>query len=347
MLADQVDVVIGCDTHRDTHALAAVVAATGVVDDQFEIPTTSDGYQQALARAHSEFPGPRAWAIEGTGSYGKGFCRYLTSRGEWVIEVSRPLRRPLKSRPKSDPLDAITAARTALAQAVHNTPRAGQLREALRVLMIARDSSVQIRARALKQIKALVVTSPDGLRDKLRSLPKVSLLAACAALRTNVTGPAEAATRLALRTLARAAQSGGHDAKSLEGEITGLVEQGWPGLLDQTGIGPITAAQLVISYSHHGRCKTEAAFARLAAVAPIPASSGKNVRHRLDPGGDRKLNQALHTIAIHRARHDPETKAYIQKKTREGKTPREARRSLKRHIARRLYNDLKNMPIPT
>ena len=347
MLADQVDVVIGCDTHRDTHALAVVTAATGAARDQFEIPTTRDGYHHALARAHSEFPGPRAWAIEGTGSYGKGLCSYLTSRGEWVIEVSRPLRRPFKSRPKSDPLDAISAARTALAQTVHNTPRAGQLREALRVLTIARDSHVQIRARSLKQIKAMIVTCPDALRDKLRSLPKVSLLAACAALRANATGPAEAATRLALRTLARTAQRAGQTAKTLEDQITGLVEQGWPGLLDQTGIGPITAAQLVISYSHHGRCTTEAAFARLAAVAPIPASSGKTIRHRLDPGGDRKLNQALHTIAIHRARHDPETKAYLEKKTREGKTPREARRCLKRHIARRLYNDLKNMPIPT
>ncbi len=268
MLADQVDVVIGCDTHRDTHALAAVVAATGAVDDQFEIPTTRVGYQQALARAHSEFPGPRAWAIEGTGSYGKGFCRYLTTRGEWVIEVSRPLRRPLKSRPKSDQLDAIGAARAALAQCVHNTPRAGQLREALRVLMIARDSGVQIRARSLKQIKALIVTAPDDLRDKLRDLAKVSLLTACVALRTNVVDPAEAATRLALRTLARAARNAGQDAKALEVEITALVEQGWPGLLDQTGIGPVTAAQLVISYSHHGRCKTEAAFARLAACAP-------------------------------------------------------------------------------
>jgi transposase len=347
MLSDQVDVVIGCDTHLDTHAVAVVWAATGKVDGQFEIPTTSDGYHQALARARGEFPGPRAWAIEGTGSYGKGFCRYLTTRGEWVIEVSRPLRRPLKSRPKSDPLDAIQAARTALAQTVHNTPRVGDLREALRVLMIARDSQVQIRARSLKQIKAMVVTCPDDLRDKLRSLPKVSLLATCAALRANATGTAEAATRLALKTIARAAQSAGRAAKTLEGEITGLVERGWPGLLDQTGIGPITAAQLVISYSHHGRCKTEAAFARLGAVAPIPASSGKSVRHRLDPGGDRKLNQALHVIAIQRARHDPETIAYIQKKTREGKTAREARRCLKRHIARRLYHDLKNMPIPT
>ena len=347
MLADLVDVVIGCDTHRDTHALAGVVAATGAVDGQFEIPTTTVGYKQALTRAREEFPGARAWAIEGTGSYGKGLCRYLTSEGEWVIEVSRPLRRPLKSRPKSDPLDAIGAARTALAQSTHNTPRAGELREGLRVLMIARDSSVQIRATSLKQIKAMVVTAPDDLRDRLRSLPKVSLLTACAGLRANATDPAEAATRVALRALARAAKHAGQAAKALEVQITALVEQGWPGLLDQTGIGPVTAAQLAISYSHHGRCRTEAAFARLAAVAPIPASSGKSVRHRLDPGGDRKLNQALHTIAIHRARHDPETKAYLDKKTRDGKTPREARRCLKRHIARRLYNDLKNMPIAT
>jgi transposase len=347
MLADHVDVVIGCDTHRDTHAIAVISTATGGVDGQFEIPTTRDGYHEALKLAIDAFPGRRAWAIEGTGSYGKGFCRYLTSRGEWVIEVSRPLRRPLRSRPKSDPIDAIQAARTALSQSTHNTPRGGELREGLRVLMITRDSQVQARARALKQIKAMIVTAPDDLRDKLRTLAKVSLLRACVCLRARPTDRSTNATRVALRTLARAAQSAGRDAKTLEVEITGLLNEGWPGLVDQTGLGPVTAAQLVISYSHHGRCKTEAAFARLAACAPIPASSGRTVRHRLDPGGDRKLNAALHVIAIHRARHDPETKAYIEKKLREGKTAREARRSLKRHIARRLYHDLKNMPIAT
>jgi transposase len=221
------------------------------------------------------------------------------------------------------------------------------MREALRVLMVARNAVITIRATGLVQIKALIVTAPDQLRDLLGQLPKTRLLTTCQTLRPRPNDPAQNATRLALRTLARTVQNATTDASVLEAEIQALVNAGWPGLLEQTGIGPVSAAQLIISYSHHGRCRSEAAFARLAGCAPIPASSGKTIRHRLDPGGDRQLNRAIHTIAIQRARHDPETRAYLDKKIREGKSAREARRCLKRHIARRLYNDLKNIPTPT
>ena len=347
MLSETVDVVIGCDTHRDSHSVAVVDATSQQILGQFEIPATGAGYREALQNVTGVLIGRRrAWAIEGTGSYGKGLTRYLTNRGEMVIEISRPLRPAKRSQPKTDALDAIVAARTAIAQTGHNTPRAGQTREAIRVLLIARESATMTRARSLKQIKALVVTAPDQLRDRLRSLPAVSLLNACARLRDTSPDHATNATRTALRTLARAAIAATRDKHTLDTKITQLLETGWPGLLTQTGVGPVSAAQLVLSYSHHGRCHTEAAFARLAAVAPIPASTGKTIRHRLDPGGDRQLNRALHTIAMHRARHDPETIAYLDRKTQEGKTKREARRCLKRHLARRLYKHLKNIPTP-
>ena len=348
MLADTVDVVIGCDTHRDRHALAVIGAATGTrAGLEFEITANDAGYECALARVAGAFPARRVWAIEGTGSYGKGLARYLAGRGEQIIEINRAVRPALRSRPKSDAVDAIQAARTALAQTTHNTPRTGKTREALRVLMIARDAATEIRARGLKQIKALIVTAPDGLRERLRPLPKTALLHACAKLRPTPSDPTEDATRAALRALARAALAATTDQRSLEERITTHLTNAWPGLLEQTGVGPITAAQLVISYSHHDRCNTEAAFARLAGVAPIPASSGNTTRYRLDPGGDRRLNRALHVIAIQRARHDPRTRAYLDRKTSEGKTPREALRCLKRHLARSLYRHLRTIPDPT
>lgn len=344
MLADQVEAVIGVDTHRDTHALAIVAARTGAVIGQASIGADEGGYEAALALALAHAPGPRAWAIEGTGAYGAGLARHLASAGERVIEIDRPERRGERRRAKDDPSDAVRAARTALGRRRATHPRSDGAREALRVLMIARAGAVDARATARRQLKALVVTAPEPLRARLTGLRGEALLRAAASLGPpDGAEPGLAATCRVLGILARRADEGGAQARELEAQIAALVDQLAPGLCDEPGLGPISAAQIVLAWSHPGRIHSEAAFARLGGVAPIPASSGQVVRHRLDRGGDRQLNRALHTIVVTRRRCHGETRAYIARRTAEGKSAREAVRSLKRYLARHLYRRLEAM----
>jgi transposase len=205
-------------------------------------------------------------------------------------------------------------------------------------LLVARRSAVDVRREALGQLRGLIVTAPDQLRQELRRLPVGRLLERCSRLRrSSAMGADEAATRLVLRSLARRIQAATVEAAELEHEILGHVRALAPRLLDEPGIGPIVAAQLIVAWSHPGRLRSEAAFARLAGVAPVPASSGKTTRHRLSRGGDRQLNRALHTIVVHRRQHDAATKNYIARRVAEGKTRRDATRLLKRYLARHLY----------
>jgi transposase len=191
----------------------------------------------------------------------------------------------------------------------------------------------------------VIVTAPDGLREELRGLPVGRLLERCSRLRRSSAMSAdEVATRLVLRSLARRIQAATVDADELEQAILGHVRALAPRLLDEPGVGPIVAAQLIVAWSHHGRLHSEAAFARLAGVAPIPASSGQTQRHRLSRGGDRQLNRALHTIALHRRQHDPATRDYIARRIAEGKSQRDATRLLKRYLARHLYRLLEQQP---
>jgi hypothetical protein len=345
MLADQIDVVIGVDTHRDRHALAVVGARTGEVLAELSIDADPAGYRQALARVEGLGRGRRAWALEGCGAYGAGFRRHLAGAGERVVEVDRPGRARDRSRPKSDRLDAVRAARGALVRVHPAIPRADGAREALRVLMVARRSAVDTRACALTQIAALVVAAPDRLRQRLRGLPRGLLLRRCAALRPRANAdPVLAATASALGSLARMALGATAEAAAHERDIRAQLEQIAPGLMAEPGVGPITGAQLVLSWSHPGRLRSEAAFARLGGVAPIPASSGQVVRHRLDRGGDRQLNRALHTILLIRRQRHPPTRAYIARRVAEGKSSREAIRCLKRYLARHLFRLLEAMP---
>ena len=211
--------------------------------------------------------------------------------------------------------------------------------------MVARASAVETRTRAIRQIKALVVAAPDSLREPLRSLGPMTLLGRCAALRPRVhRDPVAAATAMALRALARRALAAGAEAREHERVLGALVREMAPELLGERGVGPVTAAQLIISWSHPGRMRSEAAFARLGGVAPIPASSGQVVRHRLDRGGDRQLNRALHTIVLVRRRYDPPTRAYLERRLSEGKTSREAVRCLKRYVARHLFRLMESLP---
>ncbi len=347
MLAHSLDVVIGVDSHRDTHALALVAAATGVLLAETQIEASASGYARALLLARTQAPGRRCWAIEGTGCYGAGLARYLSGRGELVVEVARPLRAERRSG-KSDALDAVRAARSALSQRHPGQPRSGGERAALQALLVTRASAVAGRAAALCQLRALVVSAPEPQRRELRTLTRAALLARCASLRPRACATVEAgALNHCLRALARRARTLDQEARLLERDVETLVQRLAPALLAQPGVGPVSAAQVLACWSHHGRLHNEAAFARIAGAAPIPASSGRLVRHRLDRGGDRQLNRALHTIIVSRRKHHAETIAYIARRQNEGKTLREAIRCLKRYLARSLFRLLEGMPLAT
>jgi transposase len=346
MLADQLDYVIGVDPHRDTHALAIVEVRSGGVVFEASVAANSSGYARAWRLAREHAPRRRAFAIEGTGSFGAGLSRFLSGEGERVLEVGR-LRRERRSGGKSDALDAIRAARSVLAQTRAAEPRAGGEREALRALMAAREGAVNARRAALCQLRDLLITTPEPLRSELRPLTRAQLLRRLGAVRPDRRRDLELrGTLQALRALARRVRQLTAEERELAGEIEALTRTLAPQLLDQPGVGPLAAAQLVISWSHPGRIRSEAAFARLAGCAPIPASSGLTIRHRLDRSGDRRLNRALHMILVTRRRAHPPTIAYIQRRTEEGKTSREAIRCLKRYLARSLYRLLENPPVP-
>ena len=338
MLADELDYVLGVDTHRDEHVMAVVTAPAGGVVAGAAAAANGPGYRALLRVAERHAPGRRAWAIEGSGSYGAGLARFLAGRGEVVLEISRTPRTERRLAGKDDSLDAVRIARVALASDKLALPRSGERREALRLLLIARRSAVDVRREALVQLRSVIVTSPDRLRNELRRLPLGKLLNRCSRLRRPATStPDELAVRLVLRSLARRVQAATSEAAALEREIHAHVHALAPALLDEPGVGPIVAAQLIVAWSHPGRLRSEACFARLAGVAPIPASSGQTTRHRLSRGGDRQLNRALHTIVLHRRQHDPATRDYIARRVSEGKSTRDATRLLKRYLARHLY----------
>lgn len=346
MLTASADYVIGVDTHAHSHALALVEARTGALVCETALPACRDGYRAALRFARRGAAGARLWAIEGTGSYGAGLARFLERQGERVAEVERPLRTGSKARLKSDPLDALRAARSALARQRLAAPRAAGRREALRVLLLEREAAVSVRRAGLNELRALLLTAPGCLRERLGGHSRAALVKACAALRPRADQePQLRATTLALRLCARRVAQASTEANTLKREIAALVRALCRELLALRGVGPISAAFVLLAWSHRGRFRSEAAFARLAGSAPIPASSGAVVRYRLDRGGDRKLNRALHTIALSRRRSDAETQAYVTKRIRQGKSEREAVRCLKRYLARSLYRLLERCAV--
>ena len=343
MLADELDYVIGVDTHRDQHALAVVDARTGAIVAQTTTAAEARGYTQALRFADRHASGARMWAIEGSGHYGAGLTRFLSARAESVAEVGRSIRGERRLRGKDDPLDAIRAARSALATGTQLLPRTGQRQQALRVLLLARRSAVDVRRLALVQLRSVIVTAPERLREELRPLPVGQLIRRCSRFRrSNSRTPDELASVLVLRSLARRIEAATEEANGLEREIVEHVRALVPELLNEAGVGPIVAAQLIVAWSHRDRIRSEACFARLAGVAPLPASSGQTIRHRLSRGGDRQLNRALHTVILHRRQHDAATRDYIARRVAEGKSSRDAVRLLKRYLARHLYRVMQN-----
>jgi transposase len=344
MLADIVDVVIGVDTHKHTHTAGVVTAATGAAIDDLTVDTDPDGYAALveLADGHS---GLRAWAIEGTGGYGAGLARYLAERGEWVIELDRPNRPARRNGAKSDPLDAIRAAREALARPHLALPRSDGERMALAVRLAARRSAVEGSRIAQQQLHALVIAAPETLRGRLRNKTTMQMVKVCARLRVDARWDVTTRhTAAVLRDLAHRIAALNAEANQHEKAVLELVRSWRPDLLELRGVGPIVAAVVLCAWSHPSRVRSEAAFAMLAGAAPIPASSGQTVRYRLNRCGDRQLNRALHTVALSRLRYDPDTRAYAERRRAEGKTDREIRRCLKRYIARQLYRQLENPP---
>jgi hypothetical protein len=341
MLADHVEFVVGVDTHKDRHT-AALVAANGGHLSSLEVPATAAGYRRLLKWVEEQADAPRAWAIEGTASYGAGLTSFLGERSEWVIEVDRPTRPPRrKGGAKSDAIDAVRAAREALSRDVFAGPRQRGLREALRALQTTREGAMKARTKAINQLHALVVAAPEELRAKVRELSTDELVRRCAGLRGCSRCDEEWNTyvdllrRTAQRVLAQEAE-----ADAYQQQIDQLTQRMAPALRAEAGVGPSSAAQLLITWSHSGRVRSEAAFASLGGACPLEASSGQQKRHRLNPGGDRQLNRAFHTVANSRMRHEERTRAYVERRRREGKTDREIRRCLKRYLARRFYRIL-------
>ncbi len=346
-LAGDAELIIGVDTHLDTHT-AALCDGRGRAVAQLRAPATAAGYAQLLAWAHSAAGDGRViWAVEGTRHYGLGLARHLASAGEQVTEIENTRHVGKRRAGKSDAIDAVRAARELLARPHPAQMRADGDREALRLLMIDRDNAVASAKTARAALAAVLVTAPAPLREQLRHLPRGRRAKECAAL-TCPPG-ADRQTRVLHQTLIRLGQriaALAEAAAELEAQITELVKEIAPGLVAaEPGLGALSAAQLLLSWSHAGRIRTEAAFAMLSGTAPVPVSSGRTGRHRLNRLGDRQLNRALHMVAVTRMRCHPATLAYIQRRRAEGKTDREIRRCIKRYLARHLYRIL-NSQIP-
>lgn len=342
-LTDLVEVVIGVDTHVLTHTAAIVDAGTGGVLAQVTVDATAAGYTELRGFAE-EHPRLRAWAIEGTGGHGAGLTRHLEQHNELVVELDRPERARRRHGARSDPLDAIRAAREALSRTHLGTPRSAGDRQALSVLLAARRSAVGASTDAQRQLFSLVIAAPEPVRTKFRGMKLPAMMSTAAKMRLHASWDLETITTVTvLRTLARRALGLIAEAADHEREILRIVRTMRPDLLEQKGIGPINAAVILCAWSHPGRIRSEAAFAMLGGVAPVPATSGQVVnRHRINRYADRQLNRALHNIALCRMRYDDRTRAYAERRTGEGRTRREIIRCLKRYIARDLYRLLEH-----
>ena len=343
MLAEVADAVIGTGTHRDSHEVE-IADAAGRPVAVMRIGNDSGGFAQLLAAIAELAPGPRVVAcIEGSRSYGIGLARALADAGVLVIECEQPARRQRRGKGKSDPIDAHLAVLAALRLDASRlpVPRADGDREALRILLVARQ---EIRAAATAQasrLRALLLAGDDADRQAARSTLTGRVLAALAGRELPVQASREHAVRQSeIARLALALAQARRQLKDNRAQLLAIADDLAPGLTSRYGVGPVSAAQAIVSFSHQGRCRSEAAFAALSGTSPVPASSGLTVRHRLNRGGDRALNRAIHAIAPTRIRSCPRTRAYVARRTAEGKTPRETRRCLKRYIARELYRQL-------
>jgi transposase len=337
-----VDLVGGVDTHLDTHTAAAMTVLGRLLAVE-TFPATGAGYRLLLGWLRG-FGRLHRVGVEGTGSYGAGLTRGLTAAGITVIEVGRPDRKTRRDKGKSDPIDAEAAARAVLGGTATAVPkdRDSQV-EALRNLRIARASAVKHRADVQRELKSLVVTAPEPIRAGLRGLTTARLVKTCQAMRPDSSraGEVDQAVKIALQSLAARHVELGKDVRKLQKLIEPLVAELAPRLLALPGVGPETAGQfLVTAGANAERMRTEATFAKLCGVSPLPASSGKTRRHRLNRGGDRQANRALYLVVINRLRHHQPSKDYRDRRLGDGPgqhTKPEIIRCLKRYVAREVY----------
>ena len=337
-----VEVTGGVDTHQDTHT-AAVLDPLGRVRGHRQFRATPAGYAALLAwlREHGDVV---RVGVEGTGVYGAGLAQFLQQAGIELVEVDRPDRKTRRRHGKSDPVDAEAAARAAQSGRASGTPktRGGRV-DALRALRVARRSAVAVRADTQRRIRALVVTAPSQLRAHLQTLPITELIRHCATRRPDPARAADPATAtvLALRVLARRHQNLSVEIADLDALLTPLVAAINPALVALNGVATDIAGQLLVTAGDNPkRLRSEAAFAMLAGVAPLPASSGRTDRHRLNRGGDRQANAALYRVVCCRLRWDPRTRAYAERRTAQGMSKKEIIRCLKRYNAREIYTAL-------
>ncbi len=332
-----VQITGGVDTHADTHTVAACDALGRLLGHQ-TFPATPSGYRQVLAwlRGHGELV---AVGVEGTGSYGAGLARFLSGAGVRVLEVDRPDRRARRRHGKSDPVDAEAAARAVQAETATGTPksRTGPV-EAIRCLRVARRGAIKARTATINALHQVLISAPDAVRQRLAPLRGKALVAAAAQLRPrpDLRDP-EQATKTTLRRLARRCLYLDSEIAEADAELVQLLRATAPRLLEQVGVGPEVAAQLLVTAGDNStRLSNDAAFAALCGVSPVPVSSGRTDRHRLNRGGDRHANSALYTVVLVRMRHHQPTRDYVTRRRAQGLSTKEIMRCLKRYVAREL-----------
>lgn len=340
-IVESPDAVIGgVDTHADVHVAAAVDHVGGVLGLE-SFPTTRAGYRQLVSwlRGFGEL---MLVGVEGTGSYGVGLARYLGQAGVEVVEVDRPNRQTRHRKGKSDPVDAVAAARAALSGTAAGLPKSrdGNV-EAIRVLTVARRSAVDTRIETLNQLRHVVFTATPEIRRRFTDLTAVMLANRASSLKPRPGDTVRYTTLVTIRALGRRVQYLREETKQLNRLLRPLIRDTAPDLLDVYGVGFDTAAKLLVAAGDNpGRLHSEGAWAHLCGVAPIPASSGKTTRHRLNRGGNRQANSALYRIMLTRMRHHQPTRDYVARRLTEGKTMGEVARILKRYIAREVFKHL-------
>lgn len=340
-VADLYQYVVGVDTHAATHSYAVITAPTGALVDQATFPATGAGLRRAgewiARRTGGDLDGVLISA-EGTGSYGAVLSDVLQEVGYRVVEAPTPRRE--RGRGKTDDLDAVLAARSTLITPLTllRDRRAGEIQSVLQVLTVARDQLNGERLRAINGLTALVRSHALGV-DGRRALTAAQI-ATIAGWRRRQESLALMTARTEAVRLAKRIVHLEEELADNRKDLTDLVHAQTPGMLELPGVGAVTAAVILTVWSHPGRIRSEAAFAQLAGTCPVPASSGNTIRHRLNRGGDRRLNRALNTIVLTRMRTDPATRQYVQRRLAEGKSSKEIRRCLKRYVTRQVFRAL-------
>jgi transposase len=342
MTSTSADVFGGVDTHGRSHHAAAIDGAGRLLGDA-EFPASAPGYAALLVWL-AAFGRLVKVGIEGTGTYGAGLARHLTGASVQVVEVDRPDRKTRRMQGKSDPIDAIAAARAVLAGTATGAPktRTGPV-EVIRALRVARRGAVKARTAALNQLHGLITSAPEQLRADLTGLSTTELVTRCASFRIDTARLLEPATgtKAALRSIARRAQTLDEEIALADTRLRPAVATVAPRTYALLGAGPDVTGQLLVTAGDNPeRLRSEAALAHLAGISPLPASSGRTDRHRLNRGGDRAANSAIHRIVLCRMRHDERTRAYVERRTTQGLSKREIMRCLKRYIVREVHTAL-------